>query len=164
MAKHKMLPMPDANVGEVLGLVEIIYAYKGRVKVSFLAEELRIDLDELNDVIEMARLLNLVRVKAGIVELTVFGESLNLGTIDDKKKVLRKNIVRIEPFKSILAIIKKDGHAHNDEIVRALRERNVVIEDEARFHKLLLTWGGYAEIFEYDGTKRVFTPARHAQE
>jgi NitT/TauT family transport system ATP-binding protein len=162
MVKHKMLPFPDANVGEVLGLVEIVYAYKGKVKVSFLTEELRIDLDELNDVIEMARLLELVRVKEGTVELTLFGESLNLGTIDDKKRVLRKNLVKLEPFKSILAIIKKDGHAHKEDILKKLRERNVVIEDESRFHKLLLAWGGYAEIFEYDGGKRVFTmPSNH---
>src|SRR5208283_682975 len=157
MAKHKMLPFPDANVGEVLGLVEIVYAYKGKVRVSFLAEELRMDLDELNDVIEMAKLLNLVRVKEGTVELTLFGESLNLGTIDDKKRVLRKNLVKIEPFKTILAILKKDGHAHLEDIISDLRERNVVIEDEMRFHKPLLAWGGYAEIFEYNGSKRVFT-------
>jgi NitT/TauT family transport system ATP-binding protein len=162
MVKHKMLPFPDANVGEVLGLVEIVYAYKGKVRVSFLAEELRMDLDELNDVIEMAKLLSLVRVKEGTVELTVYGESLNLGTIDDKKRVLRKNLVKIEPFKSILAILKKDGHAHQEDILRGLREKNVVIEDELRFHKLLLAWGGYAEIFEYDGSKRVYTmPANH---
>ena len=47
MVKHKMLPFPDANVGEVLGLVEIIYAYGGKTKISFLAEELRMQLDDL---------------------------------------------------------------------------------------------------------------------
>lgn len=164
MVRHKMLPIPDANVGEVLGLVEIVYAYKGKAKVSFLSEELRIDLDELNDVIEMARLLNLLKVTSGTVELTIFGESLNLGTIDDKKSVLRKHLVKIEPFKSILAIIRKDGHAHEKEIFEQLRSKNVVIEDEARFHKLLLAWGGYAEIFEYDGKKRIFTTISHTSQ
>jgi NitT/TauT family transport system ATP-binding protein len=167
MVKHKMLPMPDANVGEVLGLVEIIYAYGEKVKVSFLAEELRMQLDDLGDAIDMAELLHLVTVKSGEVQLTVFGEALNLGTIDNKKAVLRKQLPKIEPFKSVLRIIKKRGRASRADILQLLRKQGVIIEDEARFHKLLLTWGGYAEVFEYDGVEQVFRPmdkAAHQQD
>ncbi|MFN7991425.1 MAG: AAA-associated domain-containing protein [Candidatus Micrarchaeia archaeon] len=158
MVKHKMLPMPDANVGEVLGLVEIIYAYGEKVKISFLAEELRMQLDDLGDAIDMAELLNLVTVKSGEVQLTVFGEALNLGTIDNKKEVLRKKLPKLEPFRSVLRIIKKHGSASRKDILGLLRGQGMIIEDEGRFHKLLLTWGGYAEIFEYDGARQVFRP------
>ena len=157
MVKHKMLPIPDANVGEVLGLAEIIYAYGEKVRISFLAEELRMALDDLGDVIQMAQLLDIVKVKNGEIQLTVFGEALNLGTINDKKLILRKHLVKVEPFKTILEIIRKAGHVHRKMILENLRKRNMIIEDEARFHKLMLTWGGYAEIFEYDGNKQVFT-------
>ncbi len=157
MVKHKMLPMPDANVGEVLGLAEIIYAYGEKVKISFLSEELRMDIDDLGDVMQMAELLHIVRVKNGVVQLTVYGEAINLGTINDKKSILRKNLVKVEPFKTILRIIEKEGRVNRKTIVQRLRERDMFIEDEQRFHKLMLTWGGYAEIFQYDGSKQVFT-------
>ena len=163
MVRHKLLPFPDANVGEVLGLVEIIYAYGGKSRISLLAEELRIPLDDLGDVIDMAELLQLVTVKNGLVQLTVFGEALNLGTIDDKKRVLRKQIVKIEPFKSVLMLIKKTGSATKKDILEKLRLKDMVIEDETRFHRLLLAWGGYTEIFEYDGVKQVFKPLSNAQ-
>ncbi len=157
MVKHKMLPLPDANVGEVLGLVEIIYAYGEKVKISFLAEEFRMQLDDLGDVIDMAELLNLLTVKNGEVQLTVFGEALNLGTIENKKHVLRKRLPKIEPFKSVLKILK-NGEVSSKTIIQKLQSQKMIIEDEARFHKLLLTWGGYAEIFEYDGVTGVFRP------
>ncbi|MBI5223062.1 AAA-associated domain-containing protein [Candidatus Micrarchaeota archaeon] len=155
MVKHKTLPFPDANVGEVLGLVEMIYAYGGKSKISFIAEELRLQLDDLGDVVDMAEVLSLVKVKAGVVQLTVYGEALNLGTIEDKKRILRKQISEIEPFKTIVEILKVQKTITRKEIIQKLKGTNI-IEDENRFHKLLLSWGGYSEIFEYEGAKQTF--------
>ena len=156
MVKHKLLPLPDANVGEVLGLVEIIYAYGCKVKISFLSEELRMDLDDLGDVLYMAELLDLIKVKNGEAQLSLFGEVLNLGTIANKKSVLAKQLIKIEPFKSVLVLLNKEGDAGKKDIINYLKTRKMFVEDEARFHKLLLAWGGYAEIFEYNGVKQVF--------
>lgn len=156
MGKHKLLPFPDANVGEVLGLVEIIYAYGGKSKISFIAEELRMELDDLGDVVDMAELLGLVKVKNGIIQLSVFGEALNLGTIDDKKRILRKQLLNIEPFKTVIALIKKEKEVDEKKIVDHLRV-NHIIDDVSRFHKLFLSWCGYAEIIEYDGKRQRFT-------
>ncbi len=155
MAKHRILPFPDANVGEVLGLVEIIYAYGGKSKISFIAEELRMELDDLGDVVDMAELLGLVKVKNGIIQLSVYGEALNLGTIEDKKRILRKQLLNLEPFKTVVALIKKEVEVDEREIVNHLKV-NHIIDDLSRFHKLFLSWGGYAEIIEYDGKKQRF--------
>ena len=148
--------MPDATVGEVLGLVEIIYAYGGKTKISFLAEELRMQLDDLGDAIDMAELLHLVKVKEGMAQLTIFGEAVNLGTINDKKRVLQKQLVKVEPFKMILHILRKAGEMQEKELLNTLKTNKILVEDHARFHKLILAWGGYANIFEYDGDRQVF--------
>ena len=107
----------------------------------------------------MSELLHLVKVKEGVVQLTLFGEAVNLGTIDDKKKVLRKQLIKLEPFKTILQLIKKEGQVYEKEIIAHLKSHGMVIEDTQRFHKLMLTWGGYTEIFEYDGSKQIYTAA-----
>ena len=157
MVKHRMLPMADANVGEVLGLVEIIYAYGCKAKISFLADELRIQLDHLGPVLEMAEALHLVKIKNGEAELTLYGEALNLGTIDNKKEVLRKQLTKLDPFKTVLSILKKTGPTTRKELIEKLRRAHgMIIEDEQRFHKLLLGWGGYAEVVEYNGVKQTF--------
>lgn len=156
MVKHKITPFPDANVGEVLGLVEIIYSYGGKVKISFIAEELRMELDDLGDAIEAAELLGFLKVRNGEVQLTVYGEALDLGTISDKKAIIKKRIVVVEPFKTILQQLKKKQTLKYSEIIEVLNSNEFLVEDKQRFHKILLSWGNYSEIFEYDGENTSF--------
>ncbi|MBN2478415.1 AAA-associated domain-containing protein [Candidatus Micrarchaeota archaeon] len=156
MAKHSIMPIPDAMVGEVLGLAEIVYSYGGKIKVSLLSDELQIELDDLGDAIDMAELLKIVKVKKGEVMLTLYGEGLALGKIDDKKRILRDRISKIEMFKSIIKKIEKEKEIPEDELLEFLRKK-YPIGDAEQFKKLLISWGGYTEIFEYYGNKGLFT-------
>ncbi len=149
--------MPHANVGEVLGLQEAIYSYGGRVKISFLVDEFRLSFDDLGDVIDMAELLELVKVHEGEIHLTLYGEAIVLGKIDDKKGLLRKRLMKLEVFKIIMNMIKKSTKITWDEIVKDLREKEYAIEDAAMFKKIVIGWGSYAELFEYYGDGQIFT-------
>ncbi|VVB98152.1 Uncharacterised protein [uncultured archaeon] len=150
-----MLPIPDASVGKVLGLVEVLYSYGAQAKVSFLSEELRMPIDELGAVIDMAELFDLMKIRDGTATLTLYGEAVSLGTIEDKKRILRKKISTIEPFKTASAFIKKKGVAKEDELSAKISEK-YPIQDKERFHKLFINWGTYAGIFEYDSQERAF--------
>lgn len=156
MGKHDILPIPDAMVGEVLGLTEIIYSYRGKLKISFIADELQLEMDDLGDAIDMAELLGVAKVKRGCVYLTLFGEALAIGTIDNKKKILRKKIKSLEPFKTIIKIINKEKKVGESYLFKQLK-KNFPIQNSKKFKKLLLSWGGYTEIFEYHGNKQLFT-------
>lgn len=158
MVKHKILPIPDATVGKVLGLVEVIYSYGGQVKISFLSEELRMEIDELGAAVDMAELFELIKVRDGTATLTIYGEAVSLGTIDDKKRILRKKILAIEPFRIAAAFLKRKGSANEEELSQRILEKSP-IQDRERFHKLFINWGTYTRLFEYDGQERVFTAA-----
>ncbi len=157
MVKHKILPIPHANVDEVLGLADALYAYKGKVKLSFLADELQIDIDDLGEAVDMAKLLGIIRVRAGTLSLTLFGEGLALGNIDNKKKILREKIITVEPFNSIIDLLNKSGGTiSKDELLDSLSKK-FVIEDKDSFFKIILGWGNYTESFEYDSDERLFS-------
>lgn len=156
MVKHKIMPIPDATVGELLGLVEIVYSYGGAVKISFLADELRMEMDDLGDVIDMGELLEAVKVDEGEVTLSLFGEGLTLGTIDNKKKILRDKIRDVEPFKSVMKILTEEGGRMGEEELLDALAKKFVIEDITPFRKLLIGWGNYTETFEYDGDDQEF--------
>ncbi|MFA5049945.1 MAG: AAA-associated domain-containing protein [Candidatus Micrarchaeia archaeon] len=156
MGKHYILPIPDAMVGEILGLVEIVYSYRGKIKVSELSDELQLELDDLGDAIDMAELLDLVKVKKGAIHLTVFGEAIAISKIDDKKRTLRKKIKETEPFRSIIEILEKEKEIPETELFERLKLK-FTIENIEKFKKLMLSWGGYTEIFEYHGNKKLFT-------
>jgi NitT/TauT family transport system ATP-binding protein len=156
MVKHKIMPIPDATVGELLGLVEIVYSYGGKVKISFLADELRMEMDDLGDVIDMGELLEAVNVDEGEVTLSLFGEGLTLGTIDNKKKILRDKIKDVEPFKSVIEMLNEEGGKMGEQELLEALAKKFVIEDFAPFRKLLIGWGNYTESFEYDGDEQEF--------
>jgi len=159
MGKHSILPIPDAMVGEILGLAEIAYSYNGKIKISFLSDELQIEMDDLGDAIDLAELLGLVKVKKGIIYLTIYGEAMALGAIDDKKKILRERITKLEPFKTILKYIYKEKVISEHDLFEKMKKK-FPIEHPHKFKKLILSWGGYTEIFEYYGDKGEFTIPR----
>lgn len=155
MVKHKILPIPDASVGRVLGLVEVLYSYGAQAKISFLSEELRMPIDELGAVIDMAELFGLLRVNRGIATLTIYGEALSLGTIDDKKRILKKKILTIELFKIAITILKKEQNISENALFKKINEK-YPIQDKEKFYKLFIGWGTYTGLFEYNGQKHKF--------
>lgn len=155
MVKHKIIPIPDASVGKVLGLVEVLYSYGAQAKISFLSEELHMPIDELGAAIDMAELFELLKVAGGTATLTLYGEALSLGTIDDKKRILKKKISTVEPFRTVSALLRKKPEITEDEMFKRISEK-YPIQDKERFHKLLVGWGTYVGLFEYDGQERKF--------
>lgn len=156
MVKHKILPIPHANVGEVLGLADTLYGYRCKTKVSFLADELQMDIDDLGDVVDMAKLLGVIAARKGVINLTLFGEALSVGNIDNKKKILREKMLKVEPFKTVTSLLKKSGgKLEKDDLLGELSKR-FLIEDPAMFLKLLIGWGNYTETFEYDSDEETF--------
>jgi hypothetical protein len=156
MVKHKILPIPHAEVGEVLGLADTLYGYRCKTKISFLADELQIDIDDLGDVVEMARLLGVVATRKGVINLTLFGEALSLGNIDNKKKILREKMLRVEPFRTIIKLLRKaGGRMDRDELIGAVSKK-FLVEDRAMFLKLVIGWGNYTETFEFDSDEETF--------
>ena len=156
MSKHDILPIPDAMVGEILGLAEIVYSYSGKIKISFLSDELQLEMDDLGDAIDMAELLGLAKVKRGTIYLTIFGEALAISQIDDKKNILRKKIIELEPFKTTIKILQKEKEIGEELLFEKLKKK-FTIQNLDKFKRLFLSWGSYTEIFEYHGNKQLFT-------
>ena len=159
MVKHKILPIPHAEVGEVLGLADTLYGYRCKTKVSFLADELQIDMDDLGEVVDMAKLLGVVSTRKGVINLTLFGEALSLGSIDDKKKILREKMLKVGPFKTTISLLRKaGGRIGRDDMIDAVSKK-FLVEDRAMFLKLMIGWGNYTESFEYDSDEETFVLA-----
>jgi NitT/TauT family transport system ATP-binding protein len=158
MVTHKVMPLPNASVGKVLGLIEVLYSYGGKGKISFLSEELHMPIDELGSAIDMSELLGLLKVSEGSAVLTIYGEALSLGTMDDKKKILHKKVSKIEPFKAMGEMLKR-GDVREKDFFEKVRQK-FPISDVERFHKLFVGWGTYSGLFEYDSKNMMFTSMR----
>lgn len=153
---NMLFPLPDTTVGRVIGLIEVIYSYGVKVKISFLSEELGMPMDELGPAIDMAEMCNLIKVKDGVATLTVYGEAVSLGTIENKKKIIRRKLLKLEVFKYIKSILKKIKTIKEDELFEKLKEK-YAIQDKEKVIKLLINWGTYANILEYNSDERTFS-------
>ena len=61
-------PLPDASVGGLAGLVEIVYANGGQSGLADLAEELNFEIDDLLPLVDAAAMLGLVTIDDGELE------------------------------------------------------------------------------------------------
>ena len=70
-------PLPNASVGGLAGLVEIVYANGGRIGLADLAEELNFEIDDLLPLVDAADMLGLVTIADGELNLTDIGSRVH---------------------------------------------------------------------------------------
>ena len=70
-------PLPDATVGGLAGLVEIVYANGGPIGLADLADELNFEIDDLLPLVDAANMLGLVTVGDGELTLTETGAQVH---------------------------------------------------------------------------------------
>ena len=58
-------PFPDASVGGLAGLVEIVFAHNGQTDLPDLAAELSFEVDDLLPLVDAAVILGMLEVEGG---------------------------------------------------------------------------------------------------
>lgn len=142
------------NVGtsEVRGLVKMVKDAGGSTEISKIVRETNEKIDNLFPVIDAVRLLGLCTVNNGIITLTDQGKQL---TIRNITQMFAKELVNVEPFKSIMAIIDSNKSIVTAEISKKLHERDISFNTDELINidllkDLLLKWAVRAKLLVYD--------------
>ena len=146
--------LPDVRVAELIGLLEQVdeLQERGPVDLPDLAEEVRLDIDNLFPVLEACSILGLAKVGQGDITMTAKARALLEADITEKKELIAKQLIKHIPLAKY--------------IVDTLHDRSAERASEERFHKVLeeyftedeaervlttmIDWGRYAELFAYD--------------
>jgi len=146
----------------VIALVESVVADGGRVDAAKLADDFGYDVKSMLPILRAAEMLGLVRVDEGDVSVTP------LGTEIAKKKgkaltLLKENISKMEPFKTALELIGRNGFATSRQISEALAKRGMSFSDDGEeneriIEEILVRWGIYTDVVKYDGKTALFSP------
>jgi len=144
--------MPDTNVIRILGLLEVLADNQGRMPVDELRDALEVDLDELLEALEGARLLGLLEVEGQFAYLTPFGEELVEKDVDERQDALAERIRQLPLFKAFmeryrgrripLSEVEEFLFQHTDEL------------DITTAIKRFIEWGRFAGLFHYDGKRK----------
>ncbi len=151
---HLDYRLPEVGVAELIGLLESLdeLQQKGPIDLPDLADEVRLDIDDLFPVLEALSTLKLAKVSEGDIAMTQDGLALIEADITDKKilfaRLLLEHIPLARHIKQVLDN-KPNGRASEGRFQKELEEFFTDSEAE-RVLNTIIDWGRYAEIFSYD--------------
>ncbi|MFD2234104.1 nitrate/sulfonate/bicarbonate ABC transporter ATP-binding protein [Phaeospirillum tilakii] len=146
--------LPDTTPGKMAGLLETIgeAPFNGRADLPQLAEETELEDDTLFHLFEALRVMGLARIASGDIFLTPFGQSFVEADDSRRKEMFAEAMLRNIPLAAHVRKVldeRRDHRAPEDRFLQELQD--YLTDDEAeRVLETVITWGRYAEIFDYD--------------
>ncbi|HWR16200.1 MAG TPA: nitrate/sulfonate/bicarbonate ABC transporter ATP-binding protein [Terriglobales bacterium] len=148
-AKYVMLP--HARRGGIAGLLELLADRGGREDLYQLAAKLQLDADDLLPITEAAAMLGFAVMKEGDAELTSNGRAFSEADILTRKVLFRQALLQIPIFQQIDHTLRaKADHSIDLDFFRDLLDEHFSEKEVQRQLDTVLSWGRYAEIFDYD--------------
>jgi NitT/TauT family transport system ATP-binding protein len=151
-ARVKYQMIPHARVGGIAGLLELLQDRPGKEDIYRLAEELKMDAEDLLPIIEASVLLGLAALTEGDVEITPEGAHFAEADILTRKTLFRqsalKHVVILQQIDSILHA--KADHSISEEFFYDILDEHFSEDEVQRQFDTAMNWGRYAEIFDFD--------------
>jgi NitT/TauT family transport system ATP-binding protein len=145
-------PLPDATVGAMAGLLQVLAAHGGQSDRPELARLLKFDSEDLAPLVDAAQMLGLATVDDTDIKLTDDGRSLAAGDIDTAKSIFARQAKARAPLVRTICdslAATSDGTLSEDYFLDTLRSG--FSEDRAHQQlNLAINWGRYAELYEFD--------------
>lgn len=145
------MTIPRAQVGTVMGLLEVLRDFQGKVDLAKVADELRLELDDILPAVDAAKLLKLIQVNAGDLILTNEGTALLSKGISGRKRELFTMVSNLGEINGILSYIRKEhgNTVTKEELLSFIRQEMPDVDAEQTF-SWIVDWGRYALLLRYD--------------
>jgi NitT/TauT family transport system ATP-binding protein len=149
-ARYPMLP--HSRPGGIGGLLEILNDRGGADDLYHVADELRMEVDDLLPIVDGAVLLGFARTDKGDVMLTPEGKAFADADIGPRKQIFREaalaHVTLLQQMQ--VALSSKSDHKMPAEFFRDVLEEHFAEDEAKRQMETALNWGLYADIFRYD--------------
>jgi len=144
--------LPAARRGAIAGLLELLRERGGKEDLYRIADDLRMEVDDLLPIVEAAALLKFAKSDRGDVEITPLGKTFADADIGTRKALFRDallaNVPLIQQMHS--ALHSKKDHTMALEFFRDILQEHFSEAETERQIQTVLNWGRYADLFTYD--------------
>ena len=160
--------LPEATPYKIEGMLDALAEppLSGKADLPQLAEILQLPDDTLFHLLEAGRLFGFIRVESGDVILLPPGIAYVEGNAARRKEVFAENLLaHISLASHIRKVLdeRRDHRAPEDRFIQELED--YLTDDEAeRVLEQVISWGRYAEIFDYDYTSGVLSLPEEKEE
>jgi NitT/TauT family transport system ATP-binding protein len=159
--------LPHARPGGIAGLLELLIDHHGKDDIYRLADHLGFEIDDLLPIVDAARLLGFLTVTEGDATITPTGEEYANSEILRQKELFRKaavdNVLLVRQI--VRAVEAKSDHSVPEEFFHDMLDEQFSEEETVRQLETAINWGRYAELFDFDASRRRFVqPERLSHE
>jgi NitT/TauT family transport system ATP-binding protein len=144
-------PLPDATVGEIVGLVEYLDAHGSKDDVFRIAQETGQEFGRVITVVKAAEMLDWVDTPKRMVELTAAGARFLKATLHERKELWKKQLLSIRLFKELITVLDRaPEHRVDKDFLLEMIALQFPSEDYDKTFERLLGWGRFGNLLSYD--------------
>ncbi len=151
-AKPVYQMLPHARLGGMAGFLELVQDHGGSEDLYRVADELRMEVDDLLPILEATTLLGFARSDRGDVEITPEGKAFAEADMPTRRKLFREAALTHVPLLQQMhqALMSKSDHSMPLEFFRDIVDKHFAAEEAERQMETVLNWGRSSDIFTYD--------------
>ncbi len=150
--------LPHARPGGIAGLLELLIDHQGRDDIYRLADDLAFEIDDLLPIVDAAQLLDFLRIEEGDAVITPAGREYAESEILKQKMLFREAAVEhVLLLRQITRALKnKSDHTVPEEFFLDMLDEQFSEDETQRQLETAVNWGRYAELFDFDASRRRF--------
>jgi NitT/TauT family transport system ATP-binding protein len=151
-ARKTFQMLPHARRGAIAGLLELLGERGGKEDLYRIADDLRMEVDDLLPIVESATLLKFAESDRGDVEITPLGKAFAEASISNRKTIFREALLANVNFIQQMhgALQSKKDQTMALEFFRDILQEHFSKSEADRQIETALNWGRYADLFTYD--------------
>jgi NitT/TauT family transport system ATP-binding protein len=154
--RYQMLP--HARPGGIAGLLELLLDKGGRDDIYRLADDFAFEIDDLLPIVDAAQLLGFLKIEEGDAAITEPGAEYANSEILRQKELFRdaavENVLLLRQIRR--ALESKSDHTVAEDFFLDMLDEQFSEEECQRQMETAVTWGRYAELFDFDAARRRF--------
>jgi NitT/TauT family transport system ATP-binding protein len=143
------------------GLLEALAEppYNGKADLPAIAQELRMEVDDLFPAAEALQMLRFAEIEGGDIKLTDAGQQFIHGVTDERKKLFAQHLITYVPLAAHVRRVLDERTSHTAPKSRFFDELEDYMAEDAAEQTLrtIISWGRYAEAFAYDDSRQAFS-------
>jgi NitT/TauT family transport system ATP-binding protein len=138
--------------------LELLLDKGGRDDIYHLADDLAFEIDDLLPIVDAAQLLGFLKIEEGDAAITASGTEFANSEILRQKELFRdaalENVLLLRQIRR--ALEAKSDHTVPEDFFLDLLDEQFSEEECLRQMETAVTWGRYAELFDFDAGRRRF--------
>lgn len=148
---EKPVEIPEATIGVMSGLMELIDDNDGRMDIYQLGRDLMMEIDDLLPNIEGLTMLDFAKVEEGDILITSLGSEFIEAETDEGKEIFKNQLMKISTFKVIMNVLNnKKSKKMREEFFKEIFMQYFGEHSIEEIMDKIIDWGRYAELFNYD--------------